>query len=105
MKKIFVFALFFGVIMLLAAQVVLAAQPGTLKWKFETGSEVTSNPTVAGNTVYVGSEDGYLYAVDADSGSLKWKFKTGSEIQSSPAVSGDTVYVGSEDGNLYAIYK
>ncbi len=27
--------------------------------------------------VYVGSQDGYLYAVDTKTGQEKWKFKTG----------------------------
>ncbi|MGB3082666.1 MAG: PQQ-binding-like beta-propeller repeat protein, partial [Candidatus Omnitrophota bacterium] len=69
------------------------------------GSEVNSSPVVSGDTVYVGSEDGFLYALDKESGDLKWKFQTGSAVNSSPAVSGDTVYVGSEDGYVYAVQK
>jgi outer membrane protein assembly factor BamB len=55
--------------------------------------------------VYVGSEDHYLYAIDATTGSQKWAFKTNDAVESSPAVSGDLVivYVGSFDSNVYAI--
>ena len=54
-------------------------------------------------TVYVGSEDGRLYAVDAATGKKLWDIITGGRITSSPAVADGTVYIGSYDGNLYAI--
>lgn len=77
--------------------------PGELKWKFKTGSEVLSSPAVSGDAVFVGSSDGYLYALDLSTGVLRWKFETGAEVVSSPAVAGGTVYVGSHDYHLYAI--
>lgn len=63
----------------------------------------TSSPAVVGGTVYFGSGDGNVYAVDAKSGLLQWKFATGDVVHASPAVAGGVVYVGSYDGNLYAI--
>ena len=37
---------------------------GTLKWKFQTGSTIESSPAIASDgTIYVGSWDGYLYAI------------------------------------------
>ncbi len=35
-----------------------------IKWKFHTNGLVISSPAVANGTVYVGSTDGNLYAVD-----------------------------------------
>jgi len=66
---------------------------GTLKWKFEEDLEIRSSPAIASDgTVYVGSEDKHLYAINPD-GSLKWKYKADSEIYSSPAISKDgTIY-------------
>ena len=63
-----------------------------------------SSPAVsADGTVYVGSYDGRLYAINPDS-SGRWKFATGGAVYSSPAVGADgTIYVGSGDGNLYAV--
>jgi len=58
---------------------------------------------MSGGVVYFGSDDGYLYSVDAETGQEKWKFKTGNCVSSSPAVSGGVVYFGSDDGYLYAI--
>ena len=55
---------------------------GGVKWKFKTGGQVISSPTVSDGTVYVGSADHNLYAIDAVSGAQKWKFKTASRVSS-----------------------
>src|SRR5690349_639242 len=74
-----------------------------VKWKLKTGGAVYSSPAVSDGVVFVGSNDGRLYAVDAESGAIKWKFAAKARIASSPAVSHQTVYVGSYDSQLYAI--
>ncbi len=76
---------------------------GELKWSFETGAAITSTPVVVGDTVYFGSNDHNLYAVNTVDGSLRWKFTTGSWVESSPAVVNGIVYFGSNDGNFYAL--
>ena len=53
--------------------------------------------------MYVGSFDGYLYAINPD-GTLHWRFQTGDGIFPSPAVALDgTVLFGSNDGYIYAV--
>jgi outer membrane protein assembly factor BamB len=59
---------------------------------------------VADGTVYVGSADDNLYAVDAATGDQRWAFETGDVVYSSPTVADGTVYVGSYDDNLYAVW-
>jgi len=72
----------------------VTAQDGTYK---------TYTVIVADNvTVYVGSNDSYLYALDAATGDLEWRAATGGAINSSPTLAGGVVYVGSEDEYLYA---
>ena len=44
-------------------------------WEFHTGDAVTATPTVVGGTVYVGSWDGWFYAIDFATGALRWKFQ------------------------------
>lgn len=73
------------------------------RWVFEAEGAIRSSPTVAGTTVYAGSEDGRLYALDATGGQKLWDVLTGARITSSPAVADGTVYIGSHDGNLYAV--
>ncbi len=74
-----------------------------VRWKFKTQGPVISTPAIADGVAYFGSNDHYLYAVDATSGLERWKFKTGSRVTSSPAVHAGRVYFGSFDGNVYAL--
>jgi outer membrane protein assembly factor BamB len=85
-------------------------------WMGQTGGSIESSPAVSGGVVYVGSEDGNLYAFDATgvngcSGAPKtciplWTAKAGDPlyypIVSSPAVANGVVYIGSYNGKLYA---
>ncbi len=79
-------------------------KPGTVLWEFKTGHLVGSSPAVgADGTVYVGSGDKKVYALNGKSGAKKWEFETEDTVNSSLAVGADgTVYVGSWD-KVYAI--
>jgi outer membrane protein assembly factor BamB len=77
--------------------------PVTDKWRFETGGVVRSSPAVAGGTVYVGSSDNTVYALDAATGDKQWAFETGDSAISSPAVADGTVYIGNHDNTVYAL--
>ena len=74
-------------------------------WSFKTYHAVQFSPAVgADGTVYVGSGDGHVYALDPANGNELWSFETGNWVESSPALGADgTVYVGSGDGHVYAI--
>src|SRR5690606_35275746 len=91
-----------------------AVNTGTGKqiWKFKTGVEKRigakglwgmkpandymedqydffySSPTISVEgsnlTLFVGSSEGYLYAIDGKTGALRWKFKTNGAIRSTP---------------------
>jgi outer membrane protein assembly factor BamB len=74
-----------------------------IKWQFHTNAQVLSSPAIGGGTLYIGSSDHFLYALDAATGALRWKFKTEGRITSSPAVSAGLVYFASYDGNFYAV--
>ncbi len=43
-------------------------------WSYPTGDAVSASPAVVNGVVYVGSWDGYFYALNATNGSLIWKF-------------------------------
>jgi eukaryotic-like serine/threonine-protein kinase len=74
-----------------------------VKWQFQTKGQVLSSPAVTPDTVYIGSSDHFLYAVDRNNGAEKWKFKTNGRITSSPAVANGIVYFTCYDGNAYAV--
>ena len=80
-------------------------KPGTVLWEFITGDVVASSPAIGSDgTVYVGSVDQKLYAINGKTGVKLWEFETGNFVLSSPAIGSDgTVYVGSYDKKLYAI--
>jgi glucose dehydrogenase len=42
-------------------------------WTFPTGDAVSASPAVVDGVVYVGSWDGFFYAIDATTGQLRWK--------------------------------
>lgn len=62
-----------------------------------------SSPAVTEDTVYFGSGDNCVYAVNAANGALRWKYKTGDVVHGSPAIAGGMVYIGSFDTFLYAL--
>jgi uncharacterized repeat protein (TIGR01451 family) len=75
------------------------------KWTYATGAFVESSPAVVSGVVYIGSDDGNLYALNASTGQKLWSFSTGSgqSILDAPAVADGVVYIGSYDGILYAL--
>ena len=47
-------------------------------WEFKTGWLVDSSPAIGSDgTVYVGSDDNKLYAINGKTGDKLWEFKTG----------------------------
>ena len=55
----------------------LAAATGEQRWTVFTEGPVRLAPTIAEGRVYVGSDDGHAYCLDAKSGTLIWKTRLG----------------------------
>ncbi|RED96568.1 outer membrane protein assembly factor BamB family protein [Marinoscillum furvescens] len=70
-----------------------------------TASISPSAPAVgADGTLYFGSQDFNVYAVNPEDGSVKWTFATGGKVRSHAAVGADgTIYVPAQDSKLYAL--
>ena len=67
-----------------------------------------SGGVVAGDTLYVGTMDGEVRALDANTGETVWRFELRGEpklraVYGTPVIVGDTLYVGGYDGFLYAL--
>src|SRR5579884_953604 len=74
-----------------------------VKWRFATGDRVVSSPVWAAGVIYFGSDDGNVYAVDAETGLRKWTFVTRGPVPCTPAIANGLVYFASYDGHLYAV--
>src|SRR5436190_4869592 len=61
-------------------------------WSVQTGSFVYSAAAVAGATVYIGSYNHQLYALDALTGAIQWTFDAGGPISGAPTVINGLVY-------------
>ena len=53
-----------------------------VKWKFPTGARVVGSPVMQDKTIYFGSDDGNVYAVDVESGRQIWKTATRGPVPS-----------------------
>lgn len=74
-----------------------------LLWQFTAGDGFEATAAIAGGTVFAGSLDGNLYALDLKSGEQRWKFESGLGFTAAPAVRGGRVYLGDVDGRFHAI--
>jgi outer membrane protein assembly factor BamB len=88
-------------------------------WKFETGKPIRAQPTLIGKHLYVHSDSGFLYKLDAKSGKQVWRArvdngsapriptndeKTRWDRYGSSVVSdGRKLYIASRDKNVYAL--
>lgn len=78
-------------------------KPGQLLGSFMTGGQIWSSPTHDGDTVYVGSDGGRLWALDLENLTPRWTVATGGRVRSTPAVVDGSVFFVSDDGFLYAV--
>lgn len=92
----------------------LDATSGKLQWLY--ARKVTSNqslrggsrPVIIGETLYVGTSDGYLVAIKKSSGELLWDKRLNTnrrfqDVDSSPVADGNDLFVSSFDDGLYAL--
>jgi outer membrane protein assembly factor BamB len=83
---------------------------GDRPWSFRTGRGIFSTPVIGDDgTAYIGSADGYFYALGAD-GRPVWRFRTGGIIDAAAALGrrhgpnrGFPITIGSGDETLYQL--
>ncbi|MBL8331339.1 MAG: PQQ-binding-like beta-propeller repeat protein [Rubrivivax sp.] len=76
--------------------------PG-IAWQFTTGDRIVSSPVLSEGTLFFGSNDGHVYALDAASGRQRWAWRTEGAVPSTPAVQDGRVHVLSYDGRLHTL--
>ena len=75
---------------------------GQIRWTFGAGGAVRSSPTVVDGTVFVGTNDSHVYAIDAATGQQQWRFETNGRIRTAPQWVNGTLFVSGYD-RIYAI--
>ncbi|GAB5407709.1 MAG: hypothetical protein BalsKO_00740 [Balneolaceae bacterium] len=91
----------FPLVMVLLITGVSKAQPGKV-WEFQTDSRVFSSAQVVDGLVIIGSDDHYLYALNAETGEEVWKFDANAKVRST-AVIHDNIIVISSGSRLYGL--
>lgn len=87
-----------------AGSIVALNGTGSIVWSFQTGNTVLSAPLLANaNALYVGSDDGKVYMLDASSGAQLASYTTAGRVRSAAVLSipNNSILVGSDDGTLY----
>ena len=78
-----------------------------LKWAFAFPAAVRarSQPAIGWNSVFVGSQDGTVYAFDLDTGCAKWTYRASAEVRTGIITDADNkrLYFGDFLGRAYAI--
>jgi polyvinyl alcohol dehydrogenase (cytochrome) len=82
----------------------------TVKWAlgFPDASVAWSSPTVAGGRVYVGSQNGTVYALDAKTGCIYWTYSAAGGVRTAIAIgpgggASALAYFGDTAANAYAL--
>jgi outer membrane protein assembly factor BamB len=70
-----------------------------VSWQIETGGQISSSPTTADGILYIGNNNGVLYAIEASSGRTIWTYQARNPLMSAPLLFGDLVIVGEGDAN------
>lgn len=76
-----------------------------VKWCFNTGGPLRSQPVLRNGLLYFGSDDKIVYSLNSETGKLIWEFRTGGRISSPPVIKGSYIYIASTDGNLYKLHS
>ncbi len=72
-------------------------------WRHRLPAEVSASPVIAGNLLYIATENGNLYAFDLTTHRQAWLYHAEGGIGSTPAVADGRLYMLSRDGNMTAL--
>lgn len=87
-------------------RVVALNKDGGELWNYQPKDEGAfySSPCVINDSfLYIGNDNGNMYALYTYNGSEKWSFPTSGQIRSSPIQIGGNVLFGSNDRNFYSV--
>ena len=97
------FITLFALVLTFAMPRADAAMTPKLAHTIELRAQTVSSPVIANGKLYIGAEDGNLYAFDVAGRKLAWLYHAGAGIASTPAVADGMVYALARNGRLYAV--
>ncbi len=75
----------------------------SIKWKFKAGDRIFSSPVIDGDTVLIGSDNCYFYAINKVTGEQLWRYRTRDGVRSSALVACGIVYFSDYKNYIYAL--
>jgi polyvinyl alcohol dehydrogenase (cytochrome) len=77
----------------------------TLKWAFgfPEATSAWAQPTVVGNRLFVGSQNGFVYALDVERGCIVWSFEARGGVRATVSVDKRRAYFADQVGYAYAV--
>ena len=72
-------------------------------WDSRIPALLSGGPAVGLNKVFIGSENGKIFALDAENGNLSWQASIKGEVITSPAIDSSVVVVNSASGVMKAL--
>lgn len=72
-------------------------------WSDGISAKISGGLAVAYRTVYLGTENGYVIALDVDTGDVKWQTSVKGEVLAKPVIDSGVVVVNTGSGILYAL--
>lgn len=90
-----------------ADMIAVDASNGKILWNTSVNGWVWSKPAQAEGLILFGDQEGYVFALDAQTGSVRWQIQpdTGPNraVISAPVIYETTLYFASQAGTLYAV--
>jgi outer membrane protein assembly factor BamB len=80
----------------------LRSSTGAIRWRKKLGAVMTA-PILSGGMLLVGTADGTLLAVDAQTGNEKWRYQSRGPIEQPPVATGDLVVFSNEADQVVAV--
>lgn len=65
---------------------------------------VNSSPVVEKGSLYVGSDDGYVYGLDAATDAQIWRYEIGGVVSSTTAIEKKALFIGSTHSQMWAFF-
>ncbi len=78
--------------------------PRQVQYAVPQAGSFQSTPFIASDSImYVGNDNGYVYAIYMTDSTIKWEFQSGGAVKSTPICVGGNILFGSYDRHVYSI--